>query len=159
MHDQCVHVYSHSCVNRARICVTSALYVDVICAKKLYIINSAKESSAIIHFTLLLLALHSFEGISEQPFLLTYLGKNKCIKYMHAHLQTRPVHNRIWPPQCSPWIIRSTPRSCLVSVLMNNVDQFQSYLCVSGWFTLMHHPLYYLEKTSSMFVFFPQPLG
>lgn len=40
-------------------CALSILYVSIIRAKPLDIMNSFRESSAIIHFTLLLLSLHS----------------------------------------------------------------------------------------------------
>lgn len=61
----------------------------------------SKETPALIHFTLLLLALHSTEGIWEQYHCFTYFGIYKYRTYLHAHLHTRLACSRIWQAQCS----------------------------------------------------------
>lgn len=68
----CACLLTFLCVNTASICALFVLYVSIIRTKPLYIINSFKNSSAIIHFTLLLLALHNSEGIWEQFYHFIY---------------------------------------------------------------------------------------
>lgn len=87
--------HSTYCELTVSICELPRLYGSIIPAKPLHIINSFKESSAIIHFTLLLLALHGSQGIMEQ--LNHFIYRGQICTYtpnVFAHTHTRPAHTR-----------------------------------------------------------------